>query len=582
MTGIPINTEHVAYSYIRMSTERQVTGDSLRRQLDMSREWAERHNVTLDGSLRDIGVSAFKGRNRREGALGRFLEMVEQGTVRRGSYLLVESLDRLSRDQVLEALSLFLEIIRSGITIVTLGDDQVYSQETVGNDWSKLIISLTIMARAHEESLRKSQRIQKSYEARRAMYAEGGYAFTLITPGWLTATKVGRGKYEFAFNEHAATVRRIFDMAANGMGQNAIAQTFNREGVPTFKSTSDGWFAGMVGRVLNGRDTLGEFQPNKTGPKKKAIPVGDPIQGYFPAVVTPEVWAKAQQQKRPYKDTGGRKGTLFTNLLSGLGKCEHCRGSMTVQSNTRRNFSPFTKHYITCSNRKRGKGCPEHARLFHYDKIEAAILDNVREFRLSEVLRQRQMANPVDALLEQIATTRSEIDNIARREARLLDQLEETDGDTAEIRQRLAQRKSQRADLEAALVQLERQKSDAELTASSQGITEADIARMREEWATADQSTAYMLRAKANAALRTFVDAVTFNSKHYTVTVIVMNGLRAYRFENYKLTGSFDLTDQLGDIKLGKIPTRSFTADGKTIDAVPEEEARLNKLLSRS
>ena len=44
----------------------------------------------------------------------------------------MESLDRLSRDQVLEALSLFLEIIRSGITIVTLAKSQTYSQESVG------------------------------------------------------------------------------------------------------------------------------------------------------------------------------------------------------------------------------------------------------------------------------------------------------------------------------------------------------------------------------------------------------------------------------------------------------------------
>ena len=103
----------VAYSYIRMSSGQQIKGDSLRRQLEMSRAWADANSITLDESLRDIGVSAWKGKNRREGALGRFLEMVERGQIRRGSYLLVESLDRLSRDQVLEALSLFLEIIPS-------------------------------------------------------------------------------------------------------------------------------------------------------------------------------------------------------------------------------------------------------------------------------------------------------------------------------------------------------------------------------------------------------------------------------------------------------------------------------------
>ncbi|MDB5645192.1 recombinase family protein, partial [Methylobacterium sp.] len=155
MSDPQIKPGNVAYSYIRMSTDQQLKGDSLRRQTELSRRWAEQHGLVLDESLRDIGVSAYKGKNRRNGALGRFINMVENGRVKNGSFPLVESLDRLSRDQVLEALSLFLEIIRSGITIVTLTDDQTYSQESVGDDWSKLIISLTIMARAHEESLRK-------------------------------------------------------------------------------------------------------------------------------------------------------------------------------------------------------------------------------------------------------------------------------------------------------------------------------------------------------------------------------------------------------------------------------------------
>lgn len=59
-------------------------------------EWAAKRGVELDDSLRDIGVSAYKGRNRDVGALGTFIRMVEDGTVRPGSFLLVESLDRLA------------------------------------------------------------------------------------------------------------------------------------------------------------------------------------------------------------------------------------------------------------------------------------------------------------------------------------------------------------------------------------------------------------------------------------------------------------------------------------------------------
>src|SRR3954451_17791261 len=117
-----------AYSYIRFSRPEQLKGDSRRRQLEASQAFALAHILDLDDSLRDLGVSAFRGKNKSEGALKRFLDLVHDGKIARGSYLLVESLDRLSREQVMSALKLFLSIIDAGITIVTLADGQVYSQ----------------------------------------------------------------------------------------------------------------------------------------------------------------------------------------------------------------------------------------------------------------------------------------------------------------------------------------------------------------------------------------------------------------------------------------------------------------------
>jgi DNA invertase Pin-like site-specific DNA recombinase len=129
-----------------MSTDLQLKGDSRRRQLEASRAYAEAHGLELaEGSeLEDIGVSAFKGANVREGALGRFLEAVRSGLIKPGSFLLVESLDRLSRQELLTAQSLFLSIIQAGINLVTLTDGRVYRAGT--NDLGDLIVSLVIMS----------------------------------------------------------------------------------------------------------------------------------------------------------------------------------------------------------------------------------------------------------------------------------------------------------------------------------------------------------------------------------------------------------------------------------------------------
>jgi len=85
-----------AYSYIRFSTPEQIKGDSLRRQLAGSRQWAEENGYELDTSMRDLGVSAYNGANRTEGSLKKFIDLIEQGHIDEGSVLILESLDRNS------------------------------------------------------------------------------------------------------------------------------------------------------------------------------------------------------------------------------------------------------------------------------------------------------------------------------------------------------------------------------------------------------------------------------------------------------------------------------------------------------
>src|SRR5262245_11384720 len=113
----------LAYSYVRFSSPEQAKGDSLRRQTEAAAEWCKRSKVRLDTTttFRDLGKSAFLGDHRTNPdrhALARFLKMVEDGKVPRGSYLLIENLDRLSREHVLPALSLLLNLIQDGIRVV--------------------------------------------------------------------------------------------------------------------------------------------------------------------------------------------------------------------------------------------------------------------------------------------------------------------------------------------------------------------------------------------------------------------------------------------------------------------------------
>src|SRR5262245_35818186 len=120
-----------AYSYIRFSSRKQADGDSLRRQTEGRDAIVKRRGLELDTSLclHDLGVSAWKGDNADTGALSVFLDLCKKGVIPKGSFLIVEHLDRLTRQHVRKALTLFFQILDAGVTIVTLQPEREYSPD---------------------------------------------------------------------------------------------------------------------------------------------------------------------------------------------------------------------------------------------------------------------------------------------------------------------------------------------------------------------------------------------------------------------------------------------------------------------
>lgn len=223
-----------AYSYIRFSTPEQERGDSLRRQTEAAVRYAALHRLDLDDKLtfRDLGVSAFTGANEEVGRLGEFLEAVRHGDIQKGSYLLVESLDRLSRQKPRKAVKVLERICEAGITVVTLDDGRTYTEETLDEDPMSLLVALLVAARAHEESAKKGRRVADAWANKRSKAQQEGKPLSALCPGWLRL-KADRSGFD-VIPERAEIVRRVFDQTLDGVGQHSIAQRLNREGVPVF------------------------------------------------------------------------------------------------------------------------------------------------------------------------------------------------------------------------------------------------------------------------------------------------------------------------------------------------------------
>ncbi|MDX8517193.1 recombinase family protein [Mesorhizobium dulcispinae] len=369
------NVETVAISYLRWSSAIQGEGDSLRRQTSKTNEWLAAHpNVRLAHELVDAGVSAFKGKNVKDGALGAFLAAIQEGRIPKGTYLLVESLDRISRLTPAEALAIFLQIINSGVNIVTLMDGQEYRAGQL--DISTLIISITKMAMAHEEVVKRSERIRESWVGRTKKAREKGKHVPGNPPSWLYEDANGNLQEDDA---KVVIVQRIFDLCISGVGLNAIAQTLNEAGVPplslhkrkSIKNRSNFWTVTSVACILRYKAVFGEYHP-KHGEPWIAFPVIVPKEDFYRA--------EAARTKR-HNTARGRNGKHYHNLFKGIAKCSVCGESMTIK-NGRNRRSPNRPLQLKCV----GGINKCSAKPWNYDVFETAFMSFVNEIDLNTII----------------------------------------------------------------------------------------------------------------------------------------------------------------------------------------------------
>lgn len=405
-----------AYSYLRFSTPEQMRGDSFRRQTAAADEYAARHGLDLDAALtfRDLGVSAYRGKNAEDGSLGAFLEAVKAGIVAPGSWLLVESLDRISRQTARKALRVLESIVDAGITVVTLADGRAYSEEALDSDPMALMLALLTFVRANEESATKARRLREAWKGKRARAADR--PLTSICPAWLRLDSA-TGAF-VVIPERAAVVARIFAMAAEGVGLHGIADTLNREGVDTFgegKRKGDFWRRSYVLKIITSAAPVGTLVPHAmtyTGDRKARTAL-EPIDGYFPAVVDREVWAGVQAMRQ-----GGTKAPIVrgagevTNLLAGLARCPDCGRTMTrvVKGSSSRAGKPR----LVCTG-ARAAGCKAPSVILA--AVEAVILERAGEMVADAPSGSATLDAQIGALESAMAAQRDRVEDLANQYA---------------------------------------------------------------------------------------------------------------------------------------------------------------------
>jgi hypothetical protein len=304
-------TTATVHPYARISDPQQRKGGGLERQTKANvDEFARHHSFTVAKRvLIDDGVSAFKGLNATpEHQLGRFLAEARRGLIPPGDCLLVENWDRFSRQDPWAAISLINDLRQCKIHLGRL--DRMKLLRYDSTDTGDLFDAALELIRGHSESAVKSMRNNAARES--------GTVITATVPGWIEV--VGRvrdgntmkgGTFRL-IPERARIVRQIFALATTGYGANRLVKKLTADGIQPFGRPR--WTRSYIALILSDRRAIGEFQPQRRDPdngKRKQLE-GEPIKGYYPAVVSEDEFHAARAGMTERKRRRGERLSTST------------------------------------------------------------------------------------------------------------------------------------------------------------------------------------------------------------------------------------------------------------------------------
>jgi DNA invertase Pin-like site-specific DNA recombinase len=333
------------YAYIRHSTKRQGGDDkdSVTRQKESIRLLAEQYKVELpdDNFFYENGVSAFSGKNRTHGKLKELIDQIDSLRIRPGDYVFVESIDRLSRQRLLQAKELVNGILEKGIILVTTIDNQRYEKASEANgidDLAQDILLSVIAKRAHEESRTKSVRRLSAWNKAKKEADEKRKPFNVKRPPFGVQYNDLTQNFE-PHPEQAEELTRIFE-SLKLQGVTATIKEINKNSLVR-------WTSNRVKDIFETKYPLGFMYSQKKVDGKMQF--DKYIENYYPQLVSYELFEEARQamQQRKIKKRVGRASVGNVNIFRHTARCGQCGESMFFMHN----FGSGKKHYYYLSCR---------------------------------------------------------------------------------------------------------------------------------------------------------------------------------------------------------------------------------------
>nr|WP_274602284.1 recombinase family protein [Sphingomonas sp. CFBP 8760] len=330
-------------------------------------------------------------------------------------------------------------------------------------------------------------------------------------------------------------VKLIFSNRIAGIGKGMTAQKLNElaKTNPAFtpweldagkRAAPKMWSATYVGRVLRNRAVMGEWQPYTRPRKGEPAPAGEPIEDYYPRIIDPATFARANEEriKDALKHQGRGRG--LSNLLGTRARCGSCGGQMSALGSAayfiNKKGEKRRHYFLYCTASKVAKTC-DNARGWTYDRVEGPLLDAI----LNHAMDDQHFAsdNGETAALEgAVYGAKAAVGELQRKLNNLLDVVES--GNKAAIV------RYQQREIELDTAKLALAKAENDLSQARGKVSPAEHLRRVSEvqgmmWDD-DPDIRYQARLKVKQALADIIESIKFFKETGNVAVMLVDRMR--------------------------------------------------------
>ena len=309
-----------------------------------------------------------------------FTKMIEDIKNKMANLVIVKDLSRLGRDHVMTGYYIENFFPENNIRFISLQENYDSAINQASNDSSTFIIACN-----DYYSRQNSIKIRSVLNDKRK---KGKFIGSNPSYGYMKDPE--EKGHLIPDPEYAPVVKKIFEMAANGVGLSDITSYLNDNKIKTPSSLkrknpnskmryNEQWTTSSVKKILKNRMYTGDMvqstqtKVNYKSKKKKALPKSnwDIVPGTHEPLVDKLTFEKIQGNvKRTNVSVSNREKRLFENLLF----CKECGNALTITY--RKNHNYWTINCNKYARDPRRRLCEPH--FMPYDKLEEALLEVVR------------------------------------------------------------------------------------------------------------------------------------------------------------------------------------------------------------